>query len=74
MTHTVDAMGLACPLPVLRARKAIKNVAPGEILEVVATDPASVQDFTAFCEAAGHQLVACDEEAGVFSFQIRKVG
>ncbi len=74
MAHTVDATGLACPLPVLRARKAIKSVAPGEILEVVATDPASVPDFAAFCEAAGHQLVACEEAAGIFSFRIRKAG
>ena len=52
-THTLDAKDLTCPLPVLRARKAMKHLAPGDILEVAATDPAAVRDFPAFCEATG---------------------
>ena len=54
-THTLDAKDLTCPLPVLRARKAMKHLAPGDILEVAATDPAAVRDFPAFCEATGQR-------------------
>ena len=70
---TLDTKGLRCPLPVLRARKAMKSVAAGGILEVQATDPDSLQDFRAFCETTGHELLESREDAGVFIFQIRKV-
>ena len=70
----LDTKGMKCPLPVLRARKAIKQVAPGELLEVHATDPGSVQDFKAFCETTGDELVSTAEGGGVFIFQIRKAG
>ena len=53
----LDTRGLKCPLPVLRARKAMQGVAPGELLRVLATDPAAVRDFQAFCDATGHELV-----------------
>ncbi len=73
MTVTsLDTKGLRCPLPVLRARKAMKSVSPGDLLEVEATDPGSVQDFRSFCETTGDELVDWREEAGVFTFQIRK--
>ena len=75
MTATVlDTKGLRCPLPVLRARKAMKAVDPGGILEVHATDPGSVPDFQSFCETTGHELVTHSEADGVFIFQIRKSG
>jgi tRNA 2-thiouridine synthesizing protein A len=74
MSRVLDAKGLACPLPVLRARKAMKEVPAGEILEVLATDPGAVADFASFCEVTGHALVASDEADGVFSFKIRKRG
>ncbi len=75
MAATVlDTKGMKCPLPVLRARKAMKRVAPGELLEVHATDPGSVQDFKAFCETTGDELVSAAEDGGVFIFQIRKKG
>ncbi len=75
MAATVlDTKGMKCPLPVLRARKAIKQVAPGGVLEVHATDPGSVQDFKAFCETTGDELVSTAEVGGVFIFQIRKKG
>ena len=74
MAHLLDAKGLSCPLPVLRARKAMKQVGPGEILEVLATDPGAVEDFKAFCEVTGHELVEWNEEAGIYSFHIRKAG
>lgn len=72
MTHVLDAKGLSCPLPVLRARKAMKEVPAGEVLEVLATDPGAVEDFKSFCEVTGHELVGSDERDGVFSFRIRK--
>ena len=68
----LDTKGLRCPLPVLRARKAMKSVAVGEILEVHATDPGSVQDFRTFCETTGDELVKVAEADGVYVFQIRK--
>lgn len=71
----LDATGLTCPLPVLRARKAMGGVAPGGLLEVRATDPAALKDFPAFCEATGHTLVETrDDGAGVYTFVMRKKG
>jgi tRNA 2-thiouridine synthesizing protein A len=71
----LDATGLTCPLPVLRARKALRDVAPGGLIEVRATDPAALKDFPAFCEATGHALVETrDEGAGVIAYLIRKAG
>jgi len=71
----LDATGLTCPLPVLRARKALRDVAPGGLLEVRATDPAALKDFPAFCDATGHTLVETrDDGAGVTAFVIRKAG
>ena len=72
MSHTLDVKGLACPMPVLRARKALKALSPGEELEVLATDPGSVKDFDAFCATTGHRLVSSDEAGGVYRFVIRK--
>jgi tRNA 2-thiouridine synthesizing protein A len=69
----LDTRGLKCPLPVLRARKAMGNVAPGGVLRVLATDPGTVRDFQAFCAATGHELVAQAEAKGEFTFRIRKV-
>jgi tRNA 2-thiouridine synthesizing protein A len=73
MPETIlDTRGLKCPLPVLRARKAMQGVAPGEVLRVLATDPAAVRDFRAFCAATGHELVEQSEQAGEFTFLLRK--
>ena len=68
----LDARGLKCPLPVLRARKTMQGLAPGAVLQVLATDPGSVRDFQAFCQATGHALVEQSEEGGTFSFWVRK--
>jgi len=73
MTETsLDTTGLRCPLPVLRARKAMKSVEPGGILQVTATDPDSQQDFRAFCETTGYELLESRAEGGIFTFRIRK--
>jgi len=70
----LDASGLACPLPVLKAKKAIRKVAPGNLLKVLSTDPGSVADFQAFCEVTGHTLESRNEADGVFEFLIRAKG
>ena len=68
----LDLKGLACPLPVLRANGELRGMARGVLLRVGATDRAAVADFRAYCRETGHQLLACGEEAGVFSFTIRR--
>lgn len=73
MSETVlDVKGLSCPLPVLKANRALRGLQPGERLRVLATDRAAVADFQAFCRETGHALVAWSEEGGVFSFVIRR--
>jgi tRNA 2-thiouridine synthesizing protein A len=74
MTTILDTKGLNCPLPVLRVKKAIKDVPLGEILQVQATDPGAVGDFQAFCKTSGNEMVDWKEDAGVFTFNIRKTG
>jgi tRNA 2-thiouridine synthesizing protein A len=69
---TLDATGLLCPLPVLKARKALKPMPAGALLNVLATDPGAVKDFEAFCRTTGHQLVSSREENGTYIFTIRK--
>jgi tRNA 2-thiouridine synthesizing protein A len=73
MSETMlDVKGLACPLPVLRANRSLRGMAPGARLRVLATDRAAVADFHAYCQETGHALLAWSEEAGVFSFVIRR--
>jgi tRNA 2-thiouridine synthesizing protein A len=72
MGKVLDTKGLNCPLPVLKAKRALKNVPVGEILTVVATDPASTIDFQHFCTVSGHELVEWSEADGVFTYVIRR--
>ena len=73
MSETLlDVKGMACPLPVLRANRALRALAPGERLRVLATDRAAIADFQAFCRETGHALLAWSEDAGTLSFVIRK--
>jgi tRNA 2-thiouridine synthesizing protein A len=74
MATTLDVQGLQCPLPVLRANRALRSLVPGEELHVLATDPAAPADFDAFCRTTGHSLIASEETDGVFSIVIKKVG
>ncbi|MDE2341384.1 MAG: sulfurtransferase TusA family protein [Alphaproteobacteria bacterium] len=67
----LDAKGLNCPLPILRAKKALKDVPSGGTLEVLSTDPGSVADFGAFCKTTGNTLVETGEAGGVYRFLIR---
>ncbi len=72
MGQVLDTKGLNCPLPVLKAKRALKNVPVGEILTVVATDPASTIDFRHFCMVSGHEMVEWSEADGVFTYVIRR--
>jgi tRNA 2-thiouridine synthesizing protein A len=68
----LDVKGLNCPLPILRARKALKDIAVGATLEVLATDPGAVKDFEAFCRTTGNELVESRLDDKVYSFVIRR--
>jgi tRNA 2-thiouridine synthesizing protein A len=70
--HFLDAQGLNCPLPILRAKKALKGVPAGETLEILSTDAGSVADFAAFCRTTGNELLQQVEDGGVYRFILRK--
>ena len=72
MTTILDTKGLNCPLPILKAKKAINGLTAGDTLQVLATDPGAVKDFQAFCRATGHELVESGEDDGVYIFLIKK--
>jgi tRNA 2-thiouridine synthesizing protein A len=68
----VDARGLNCPLPILKAKKALADMASGEILRVLATDPGSVRDFQAFARQTGNALVEHSSDNGEFTFFMKR--
>lgn len=68
----LDARGLNCPLPILRAKKALNELQAGQVLRIVATDPGSVKDFQAFAKQTGNELVSHAEAAKEFTFFLRK--
>lgn len=68
----LDASGLNCPLPILRAKKALAALEASQTLRIIATDPGSVKDFEAFCKQTGNELVSSGEEGGKFVFMIKK--
>ena len=68
----LDATGLRCPLPVLRARKALRDVEPGQLLDVFATDAAAPADFEAFCRETGHSLVNIEQVGEIYQIRLRK--
>lgn len=70
--ETLDASGMLCPMPVLRARRKLDEMDVGDMLVVTATDPASVQDMPAFCSMAGHKLLIARQEEDSFIFEIEK--
>lgn len=67
----LDAKGMNCPLPILKTKKALKEVPEGGTLEVLSTDPGSVADFQAFCRTTGNELLEYREDGGVYTFIIR---
>ncbi len=72
MSEMLDVKGLNCPLPVLRTKKAMKAVPKGEVLTVEATDPNTMRDIAALCEASGFALLSSEEKNGVFVFRIQQ--
>ena len=68
----LDACGLNCPLPILRAKKALAGMDSGQVLHIIATDPGSVKDFEAFAKQTGNQLLDSKDEGGKFGFLIKK--
>jgi len=72
-TTVLDAKGLNCPLPILKAKKALQGVPVGGLLEVYATDPGAVKDFEAFCRSTGNELVTSIQEGNVFKFVIKRL-
>lgn len=68
----VDAKGLACPMPIVKAKKAIDSIQSGQTMEVHATDKGSVSDFTAWVKRMNHELIESREDNGVFIFVVKK--
>jgi tRNA 2-thiouridine synthesizing protein A len=68
----LDASGLNCPLPILRAKKTLAGLGAGQVLHIIATDPGSVKDFEAFAKQTGNELLESREEGGKFHFLIKK--
>ncbi|RYH12237.1 sulfurtransferase TusA family protein [Tropicimonas sp. IMCC6043] len=68
----LNAEGLNCPLPILRAKKALKGMTAGQVLEIRATDPGSVADFAAFCNQTGNELLSSSTEGEIYKFEIKK--
>lgn len=69
---TVDARGLGCPLPVIRAKKALSSVEVGQVVEILATDPGSMADFEAWTRSTGHSLVKAEQTQDLYIFHIRR--
>ena len=72
ITHTLDARGLSCPMPIVKTAQAIKTIPSGGLIEVLATDPGSVKDFAAWSRTTGNELVEQTADGGVFRFVLRR--
>jgi tRNA 2-thiouridine synthesizing protein A len=68
----LDARGLSCPLPILKTKKSLNELASGQVLKIVATDPGSVKDMQAFANQTGHVLISSAEADNTFTFLMRK--
>jgi len=68
----LDARGLNCPLPILRAKKALAEIGSGQVLKILSTDPGSVKDFQAFAKQTGNDLVSSTEAGGEYTFFMKK--
>ncbi|EDL62676.1 sulfurtransferase TusA family protein [Bacillus sp. SG-1] len=71
-TKVLDAKGLACPMPIVKTKKAINELQSGEVLEIHATDKGAKSDLTAWAKSGGHELVKHEEDNDVFKFWIKK--
>ncbi len=70
----LDARSLQCPMPIVKAKKAIDSLQPGQVLEIQATDPGSRADIAAWSRSTGHELLSASEAGGVFTYTVRKQG
>jgi len=70
--HELDARGLNCPLPILRAKKTLNEITAGKVLKITATDPGSVKDFQAFAKQTGNELLESTAANGEYVFYLRK--
>lgn len=70
----LDTRGLMCPEPVMLLHNAVRDIAAGDLLEVLATDPSTQRDIPRFCSFLGHELLEQDEQDGLFRYLIRKQG
>lgn len=68
----LDATGLNCPLPILRAKKSLSAMGAGQVLHIIATDPGAVKDFEAFAKQTGNELLESSESDGKFHFMMKK--
>jgi tRNA 2-thiouridine synthesizing protein A len=68
----LDARGLNCPMPILKARKTLKDVPLGGLLRILATDPGAPEDFAAFCRTTGHELVESNQDGAIFDILIKR--
>ena len=69
---SLNLKGLSCPMPIIRTAKAMKDLKPGELLEVLATDPGSVPDFKAWAQSTGNPLLESTQDGGVYRFILKK--
>jgi len=69
--QVLDAKGLNCPLPILKTKKALKGMSSGQVLQVMATDPGSIADMTAFCNQTGNELMSQSNEGDVYTLEIK---
>jgi tRNA 2-thiouridine synthesizing protein A len=72
ITQTIDARGLSCPMPIVKTAQAVKPLAPGAIVELLATDAGSIKDVAAWCKATGNELIEQTSDGAVYRFVIRR--
>jgi len=71
--QVLDCSGLACPMPILKTKKAVDALQVGQVLKMIATDPGSVSDMDAWTKKTGQELVECEQSGGAYTFYIRKL-
>jgi tRNA 2-thiouridine synthesizing protein A len=72
ITQTIDARGLSCPMPIVKTAQAVKPLAPGAVVELLATDAGSIKDVAAWCKATGNELIEQTSDGAVYRFVIRR--
>ncbi|NMP21905.1 sulfurtransferase TusA family protein [Sulfobacillus sp. DSM 109850] len=72
MALAIDAKGLACPMPIFKAKQGLKSVDVGQVVEVICTDPGSMADFKAFANSTGHELLAAEKQDTIYRFLLRR--